>query len=177
MVWGVFQMNNITLNFIRMVNKCHYKVVPSTRAAPSARVAPCTRMAPPTRAVPSTRAAASTSALCKSRAFYKSGAFYKCCSLQEWCLLMYEGYEKRSFHTPLSTRPQVITPFTVSRSWCQLHSKSTRLGFRDILGGGVEPWTITANVLVTCTGRGQTERCYMLLRLLLTTWLRLSKPL
>ncbi|KAJ8313729.1 hypothetical protein KUTeg_008290 [Tegillarca granosa] len=44
-----------------------------------------------------------------------------------------KGYENLSFHVRLSTCAHVITPLTVSKSVDQVESKSTRLGFNDIL--------------------------------------------
>ena len=48
------------------------------------------------------------------------------------CVLQ-QGYWNRSVHVALGTRPQVMTPFTVSSRVAQVESKSTRRGFNDIV--------------------------------------------
>lgn len=44
-----------------------------------------------------------------------------------------KGYEKRSFHVALSTYSNMTTALIVVRSLFQVSSKSTTLGFKDIV--------------------------------------------
>lgn len=54
-------------------------------------------------------------------------------SIQEHLLMPLKGYEKRSFHVALSTYSNMTTALIVVKSLFHVSSKSTTLGFKDIV--------------------------------------------